>query len=196
MRSLNFAGLLGGGVLHTKLWLVDRTHVYVGSANMDWRALTQVKELGLVAMNCSCLANDVAKIFEVYWQLGKDGRIPPSWPDAFGTKINVDNPINFTVDSNKYRSFVAVNLRRIVESSKRIQINGIKFCNFSCPEFATASVSIGQNERSRCNFALYRESWKIHLHIGYGLFSIDNLLGKGQVLARHRQRSEVGGDRS
>lgn len=42
VRSLNFAKLLGGGVLHTKLWLVDRKHVYIGSANMDWRSLTQV----------------------------------------------------------------------------------------------------------------------------------------------------------
>lgn len=65
VRSLNFAALLGAGVLHTKLWLIDRTHVYVGSANMDWRALSQVKELGLVALNCSCLANDYAKIFDV-----------------------------------------------------------------------------------------------------------------------------------
>lgn len=42
VRSLNFAQLLGAGVLHTKLWIVDRTHFYLGSANMDWRALTQV----------------------------------------------------------------------------------------------------------------------------------------------------------
>lgn len=65
VRSLNFVGLLGGGVLHTKLWLIDRQHVYVGSANMDWRSLTQVKELGLIALNCSCLATDYAKIFDV-----------------------------------------------------------------------------------------------------------------------------------
>ncbi|NXW59054.1 PLD3 Phospholipase, partial [Eurystomus gularis] len=33
---------LTGGVLHTKLWLVDGSHLYIGSANMDWRSLTQV----------------------------------------------------------------------------------------------------------------------------------------------------------
>ncbi|NXI99215.1 PLD3 Phospholipase, partial [Psophia crepitans] len=33
---------LTGGVLHTKFWLVDGAHLYVGSANMDWRSLTQV----------------------------------------------------------------------------------------------------------------------------------------------------------
>lgn len=30
------------GVLHTKFWVVDQTHFYIGSANMDWRSLTQV----------------------------------------------------------------------------------------------------------------------------------------------------------
>lgn len=42
VRSLNFQKLVGGGVLHTKFWIVDRKHVYVGSANMDWRSLTEV----------------------------------------------------------------------------------------------------------------------------------------------------------
>lgn len=31
-----------GGVLHSKFWVVDGRHIYVGSANMDWRSLTQV----------------------------------------------------------------------------------------------------------------------------------------------------------
>ncbi|OPJ82386.1 hypothetical protein AV530_012296 [Patagioenas fasciata monilis] len=37
---------LTGGVLHTKFWLVDGAHFYVGSANMDWRSLTQVRGRG------------------------------------------------------------------------------------------------------------------------------------------------------
>lgn len=65
MRSLNFNKLLGGGVLHTKLWIIDRQHFYLGSANMDWRSLTQVKELGVVGYNCSCIAEDLGKIFDV-----------------------------------------------------------------------------------------------------------------------------------
>lgn len=42
MRKVNFS-LLTGGVLHSKFWIVDRKHVFIGSANMDWRAITQVK---------------------------------------------------------------------------------------------------------------------------------------------------------
>lgn len=32
-----------GGIVHTKLWVVDQKHFYLGSANMDWRSLSQVK---------------------------------------------------------------------------------------------------------------------------------------------------------
>lgn len=41
--SLNVSELFpDGGILHTKLWVVDGRHFYMGSANMDWRSLTQV----------------------------------------------------------------------------------------------------------------------------------------------------------
>ena len=42
VRSLDMTHLTGGGILHTKMWLVDGKHFYLGSANLDWRALTQV----------------------------------------------------------------------------------------------------------------------------------------------------------
>lgn len=42
VRSLNVNRLLHAGILHTKFMLVDGKHFLVGSANFDWRALTQV----------------------------------------------------------------------------------------------------------------------------------------------------------
>ena len=42
VRSINMKRLVGAGIIHTKLWLVDNEHMYVGSANLDWRALTEV----------------------------------------------------------------------------------------------------------------------------------------------------------
>lgn len=65
VRSVNFLKLIGAGVLHTKVWIIDNLHFYVGSANMDWRSLSQVKELGVLVTNCSCLAKDMTKIFNV-----------------------------------------------------------------------------------------------------------------------------------
>lgn len=41
IRTVNMRELTSG-VLHTKFWVVDRKHIYIGSANMDWRSLTQV----------------------------------------------------------------------------------------------------------------------------------------------------------
>lgn len=41
IRTVNMRKLTSG-VLHTKFWVVDKKHIYIGSANMDWRSLTQV----------------------------------------------------------------------------------------------------------------------------------------------------------
>lgn len=43
VRRLDLKRLLGNGVLHSKIWIVDDQHMYVGSANFDWRSLTQVQ---------------------------------------------------------------------------------------------------------------------------------------------------------
>jgi len=103
VRSVNFAKLVGAGVLHTKVWIIDGTHFYLGSANMDWRSLSQVKELGILATNCSCLANDLLKIFNVYWEMGRnDSVIPPKWPDKFSTKINIENPMLVNYNAGEY----------------------------------------------------------------------------------------------
>ncbi|XP_061733593.1 5'-3' exonuclease PLD3 [Nerophis ophidion] len=87
------------GVLHTKFWVVDKKHIYIGSANMDWRSLTQVKELGAVVYNCSCLANDLSKIFEAYWFLGDSQSIPSPWPSNYSTAYNKDTPLQLPLNN-------------------------------------------------------------------------------------------------
>ncbi|KAK0411595.1 hypothetical protein QR680_005735 [Steinernema hermaphroditum] len=99
VRSLNFTQLLGGGVLHTKFWIVDGVHVYIGSANMDWKSITEVKELGVVVSDCACLASDLSKVFHAYWKLGEPGAsVPPKWPVNMRTNFNERNPLNVSLD--------------------------------------------------------------------------------------------------
>ncbi|XP_070620883.1 5'-3' exonuclease PLD3 [Erythrolamprus reginae] len=87
------------GVLHTKFWIVDQLHIYLGSANMDWRALTQVKELGVAVYNCSCLAQDLGKMFEVYWTLGlPNATIPSPWPANYSTPYNKETPLELELN--------------------------------------------------------------------------------------------------
>ncbi|XP_076605005.1 5'-3' exonuclease PLD4 [Chaetodon auriga] len=93
VRKVNF-GRLTRGVLHSKFWIVDRKHVFVGSANMDWRAFTQVKELGVVIYNCSSLAKDLRKIFQSYWVMGQsNSSLPRPWPAEYDTAINKHSPL-------------------------------------------------------------------------------------------------------
>lgn len=87
------------GVLHSKFWIIDMKHMYLGSANMDWRSLTQVKELGVVIYNCSSLAYDLEKTFQTYWALGVPGAtIPKHWPQNYSTNINWRHPLQETLD--------------------------------------------------------------------------------------------------
>nr|XP_023653282.1 uncharacterized protein LOC111836360 isoform X1 [Paramormyrops kingsleyae] len=84
-----------GGIVHTKLWAVDGKHLYVGSANMDWRSLTQVKELAAVVQNCSCLAEDASRLFGVYWYIGAHGGapLPPYWPSQYSALTSAQRPL-------------------------------------------------------------------------------------------------------
>ncbi|KIH44698.1 phospholipase D domain protein, partial [Ancylostoma duodenale] len=93
VRSLDFTQWYPGGILHTKSWAVDGKHLYVGSANFDWRALTQVRELGLAVFNCPCLANDLGRLLEIYWEMGAPGaKIPKSWPASLSTPAYHERP--------------------------------------------------------------------------------------------------------
>ncbi|XP_041667928.1 5'-3' exonuclease PLD4 [Cheilinus undulatus] len=104
VRRVNF-GRLTRGVLHSKFWIVDRKHVFIGSANMDWRALTQVKELGVVVHNCSSLAKDLHKIFQSYWVMGEpNSTLPQPWPAAYDTVINKEHPL--MVKTGNVSSFI------------------------------------------------------------------------------------------
>ncbi|KAL2083307.1 hypothetical protein ACEWY4_021080 [Coilia grayii] len=71
--------ILTNGKLLSSFWVVDRKHIYIGSAGMDWRALSTLKELGVILYECSCLALDLHRIFSLYWQLQYKDFLPSIW---------------------------------------------------------------------------------------------------------------------
>nr|XP_018917049.1 PREDICTED: phospholipase D3-like [Bemisia tabaci] len=108
VRHLDFSKLVGAGILHTKFIIVDRREFYLGSANMDWRSLTQVKELGIAVRNCPCFAEDLRKIFEVYWTLGEENAVvPPEWPRSLATIYNKDTPYQFNLNGDLYPAYLS-----------------------------------------------------------------------------------------
>ncbi|CAG5131316.1 unnamed protein product [Candidula unifasciata] len=94
VRTVDFPRLEHAGVMHTKMWIIDESHVYIGSGNFDWRSYTQTKELGVLIEDCPCLGADAEKLFEVYWYLGSpNATIPDQWPDEYTTGINISSPL-------------------------------------------------------------------------------------------------------
>ncbi|XP_053701278.1 5'-3' exonuclease PLD4 [Synchiropus splendidus] len=107
VRRVNF-GELTSGVLHSKFWIVDGKHVFIGSANMDWRALTQVKELGVVVYNCSSLAEDFRKVFLSYWTVGLDNSsVPQPWPPEYDTDFNREHPLVVKTENISSKIYLA-----------------------------------------------------------------------------------------
>lgn len=88
--------------MHTKFLTADGRHLCFGSPNCDWKSMTEVKEIGIALMNCSSAANDLGKIFEIYWRIGlrqKGQRriLEPTHmvrlPTSLDTDYNSNNPM-------------------------------------------------------------------------------------------------------
>ncbi|XP_061089890.1 5'-3' exonuclease PLD3 [Conger conger] len=108
IREVNLQSVTGG-IIHTKLWVVDNKHVYVGSANMDWRSLSQVKEVGVSVGNCSCLAQDVSRVFGVYWYMGSSegSSLPPYWPASYSALSSSEHPLNLNLNGVPARVYLS-----------------------------------------------------------------------------------------
>ena len=67
----------GSGIMHQKIWIFDARHIYLGSANMDWKSISQVKEMGVAVEDCPELAADAGKYFETWWAFS--ALAPSAW---------------------------------------------------------------------------------------------------------------------
>jgi phospholipase D3/4 len=76
----------GSGIMHQKIWVFDERHLYLGSANMDWKSIMQVKEMGVVVENSLELAADATRYFEG-WLAFSD--LPATSVEAFDQSVRV-----------------------------------------------------------------------------------------------------------
>ncbi len=77
----------GSGIMHQKIWIFDRRDIYLGSANMDWKSLTQVKELGVAVESCPQLAADATNYFDGWCTFSA---LPASSVEVFDPLVRVD----------------------------------------------------------------------------------------------------------
>jgi phospholipase D3/4 len=68
IRLVDMAKWYGGsGIMHQKICIFDARHLYLGSANMDWKSISQVKEMGVAVEDCPELGVDAGKYFDTWW---------------------------------------------------------------------------------------------------------------------------------
>jgi len=130
----------GAGIMHQKIWIFDSRHIYIGSANMDWKSISQVKEMGVAVEDAPEVAADAAKYFNVWWDFSAlspasteifdpiariDRRVPP-WSDLVPSGQRTASPLA----SQKY----ATTFNRATLLS--VELNGEKGGVFvtGCPE--------------------------------------------------------------
>ncbi|PZC75645.1 hypothetical protein B5X24_HaOG205888 [Helicoverpa armigera] len=101
----------------------------------------QVKELGIVAFNCSCLAEDLGKVFDVYWSLGTpDAVVPDSWPSELNTDINMEHPVNISDAQHNYGAYITSSPPPLSPQGRTDDSNAIVSIIESAEEFVYISV--------------------------------------------------------
>ncbi|KAN0024991.1 hypothetical protein ACTFIV_009400 [Dictyostelium citrinum] len=111
VRSIDWVSLIGSGILHTKLMIVDESSAYVGSANADWSSLAQVKELGIVLKNCPTMVADTEIAFQQYWDAAVMTSLPSNgWTSNYQALFNDTNMASLSLNNNDqvYEMFLAV----------------------------------------------------------------------------------------
>lgn len=83
----------GGGIMHAKYMIADGRDLYTGSANMDWRALDHIHELGIRVKNRK-LAKNFEAIFNYDWNNSDIGRNTIKENISFDEIINVYNELS------------------------------------------------------------------------------------------------------
>jgi len=94
---------ISGGVMHAKYFIVDNENLFLGSQNLDWRALKHIHEIGARVKNKD-IARTFHELFETDWKLCEGsyyGLINQAVNYFF---VNSDNPVS--INSNEYGKII------------------------------------------------------------------------------------------
>ncbi|XP_056657573.1 5'-3' exonuclease PLD3-like isoform X2 [Monodelphis domestica] len=148
---------LTGGIVHSKFWVVDGRDLYVGSANVDWRALTQIKELGAILYNCSPVAQDLLSIFNMYQALGGPGAVlPSSWPPKFSALSSLQQPIRLQLDGHSADVFLSSSPPALCATGRTSDLQAILSTISQAQEFIMVSV---MDLMPQCMFCQPKRFW-------------------------------------
>ncbi|XP_068074383.1 inactive phospholipase D5 isoform X1 [Danio rerio] len=125
VRYVNMTALTRGRLL-SSFWVVDRKHIYIGSAGMNWKALSKLKELGIIVYDCSCLAMDLHRIFSFYWQLQYRDYIPSIWSKRVTAVYSRDEPLQLTLNNTDASAYVSTSPELFCPKGRSRDIDAIR----------------------------------------------------------------------
>lgn len=95
VKVINFTKLTGG-IQHAKYFIIDQKESFIGSHNYDWRALTQIHEVGLRSDHPKILSG-LLNIFKMDWNLASYPNKPMNTKKFKIQKIKKINNFNSDV---------------------------------------------------------------------------------------------------
>ncbi|XP_056892625.1 inactive phospholipase D5 isoform X2 [Takifugu flavidus] len=140
VHFINMTALTRGG-LHSSFWIVDRKHIYIGSAGMDWRSLFKRKELGVMVFNCSCLALDLHRVFLFYWQLHDKDYIPSIWSKRVTALYGRHDGLEMQLNSSQAVAYVSTSPERFCPKYRTKDLDAIHQVIQSAKTFIFISVT-------------------------------------------------------
>uniref|UniRef100_A0A8C2WEP4 Phospholipase D family member 5 n=1 Tax=Cyclopterus lumpus TaxID=8103 RepID=A0A8C2WEP4_CYCLU len=137
---VNMTALTRGG-LHSSFWIVDRRHIYIGSADMDWRSLSKRKELGVVVYNCSCLALDLHRVFSFYRQLHERDYIPSIWSKRVTALYGRHDALELQLNASEAAAYVSTSPELFCAKDRTRDVDAIYEVIQSAKTFIFISVT-------------------------------------------------------
>jgi phospholipase D3/4 len=143
LRTLNLTKYFGAGVQHSKAFVIDGETIYLGSANMDFRSLVQVKELGMVLYGCVPMAEDLLRIFDVLWDTATLEHIPDHWEHRLYALFSYDNPATVILDEDNGKEssvFLSVAPRAFLAGDRAFDLTTIQRTMDSAEKYVDIAV--------------------------------------------------------
>ncbi|XP_056265558.1 inactive phospholipase D5 [Pseudoliparis swirei] len=140
VHFVNMTAFTRGG-LHSSFWIVDRRHIYIGSADMDWRSLSKRKELGVVVYNCSCLALDLHRVFSFYWQLHERDYIPSIWSKRVTALYGRHDALELQLNASEAAAYVSTSPELFCAKDRTRDVDAIAEVIQSAKTFVFISVT-------------------------------------------------------
>ncbi|XP_034044625.1 LOW QUALITY PROTEIN: inactive phospholipase D5-like [Thalassophryne amazonica] len=132
--------VLTRGELRSSFWIVTISHL-IGSAVMDWRALSKRKELGLALYNCSCLALDLHRVFSFYWQLHQRDYIPSIWAKRVTALYSKHDTLELQLNATQAAAYVSASPEVFCPKARTRDVDAIYQVIQSARTFVFVSVT-------------------------------------------------------